>query len=83
MFMLVFGIAFVKPPVPMLSNLGIHLGAGVFLDHFSHLFGDAAKLQNVKRLKREFCFVVCWADSFYLFANSSKMVFVLQPRLHV
>ena len=44
LFLLVFGIAFGRPPVPILEIWGLFQGP--FWNHFEHFFADAAKLKN-------------------------------------
>ena len=57
---LVFGIAFGKPPVAILQISGSF--QGVFWDHFAHLFADAAKLKKCNLFKRNPWFGKCWAS---------------------
>ena len=61
-FVIVFGVAFGRPPVPIFRIWGSLQGA--FLCHFEHFFADAAKLKKCNPFKRNAWFGRCWASVF-------------------
>ena len=63
-FMLIFGIAFGRPPASILKIWGSFQGA--FWGHFVYFFADAAKLKKCNPLERNACFATCWASDFAL-----------------
>ena len=61
-FMLIFGIAFGRPPASILNILGSFQSA--FWCYFEHVFADAANLKKCISFKGNTCFGMCWASGF-------------------
>ena len=79
--MLIFGVAFGRPPAPVWKDFGTFLAS--FWNHVASFVADAAKLQNCNRSKAT-CLVLGVMGLHFrmIFANISKFFFVLLSGLH-